>query len=104
MVSSDMPEKKSVEDNYSEKEAQARFEAALKGGLNTPPKPLKNKPKVKKAKAKEGTQVPPPPRKLSVRWRLWQQTNGFRSSSSGVHGFESLCMSRPRRKTGLTAA
>jgi hypothetical protein len=35
-------------DEYSEKEAQARFEAALKGGLNTSPKPLKDKPKVKK--------------------------------------------------------
>jgi hypothetical protein len=26
---------------YNEKEAQRRFEAALRGGLNTPPKPLK---------------------------------------------------------------
>jgi hypothetical protein len=34
---------------FSEKEAQARFEAALRGGLNTSPKPLKEKPKVKKA-------------------------------------------------------
>jgi hypothetical protein len=37
-------------DLYSEKEAQARFEAALRGGLKTPHKPLKDKPKVKKAK------------------------------------------------------
>lgn len=44
--------KKSAED-YSEKEAQARFEAALRGGLSTPHKPLKEKPKVKKAGAKE---------------------------------------------------
>jgi hypothetical protein len=37
-------------ERYGEKEAQARFEAALKGALNTPPKPLKDKPKVRKAK------------------------------------------------------
>ena len=35
---------------YSNKEAQKRFEAALKGAMNTPHKPLKEKPKVKKAK------------------------------------------------------
>jgi hypothetical protein len=29
-------------DQYSSKEAKARFEAALRGGLNTPPKPLKS--------------------------------------------------------------
>lgn len=40
-------------EEYSEKEAQARFEAALRGGLNTPHKPLKEKPKVKKAKKKK---------------------------------------------------
>jgi hypothetical protein len=40
-------------DEYSAKEAQARFEAALKGALKTPPKPLKDKPKAKKAKAKK---------------------------------------------------
>ena len=39
-------------DSYEEKEAQARFEAALKGALNTPHKPLKEKPKVKKAAKK----------------------------------------------------
>jgi hypothetical protein len=33
---------------YSAKEAQARFEAALRAGLKTPHKPLKEKPKVKK--------------------------------------------------------
>ena len=32
-------------DQYSEKEATARFEAALRGGLRTPPKPLKDIPK-----------------------------------------------------------
>jgi hypothetical protein len=37
------------DDQYNEKEAQARFEATLKGALNTSPKPLKDKPKVKKA-------------------------------------------------------
>ena len=40
------------DEEYSQKEAQARFEAALKGGLNTPHKPLKEKPKSKKAKKK----------------------------------------------------
>jgi hypothetical protein len=33
-------------DEYSAKEAKARFEAALKGAMSTPPKPLKDKPKV----------------------------------------------------------
>jgi hypothetical protein len=33
------------DENYSEKEAKARFEAALKSALNTPHKPLKEKPK-----------------------------------------------------------
>lgn len=32
-------------DKYDKKEAAARFEAALRGGLSTPPKPLKNIPK-----------------------------------------------------------
>jgi hypothetical protein len=32
---------KTKDDEFDEKEAQARFEAALKGGLNTPHKPLK---------------------------------------------------------------
>jgi hypothetical protein len=37
-------------DQYSDKEAKARFEAALRGGLKTPPKPLKSMtPKRKKA-------------------------------------------------------
>jgi hypothetical protein len=39
-------------EKYDEKEAQRRFEAALKGGLNTPHKPLKEKPKMKKAAKK----------------------------------------------------
>ncbi len=34
-------------------EAQERFEAALKSALNTPHEPLKDKPKVKKAKKKK---------------------------------------------------
>jgi hypothetical protein len=41
-------------DKYSEKEAQQRFEAALKGALKTPATPLKDKPKVKKASKKTG--------------------------------------------------
>jgi hypothetical protein len=38
------------DDQYSAKEATARFEAALRGALRAPHKPLKEKPKVKKAK------------------------------------------------------
>jgi hypothetical protein len=34
----------STSDEYSEKEAQERFEATLRGGLKTPHKPLKEKP------------------------------------------------------------
>jgi hypothetical protein len=44
---------KKADNEYSEKEAQARFEAALKGGLKTPHKPLKEKPKVKRATKKK---------------------------------------------------
>jgi hypothetical protein len=40
-------------DKYDEKEAQARFEAALRGALKTPAKPLKNKPKTRKEGGKE---------------------------------------------------
>jgi hypothetical protein len=40
-------------DEFTEKEAQERFEAALRAGLKTPHKPLKEKPKVKKAKKKK---------------------------------------------------
>jgi hypothetical protein len=44
---------KTDEESFSPKEAQERFEAALRGGLNTPAKPLKDKPKVKKAVKKK---------------------------------------------------
>jgi hypothetical protein len=40
------------DDLYEEKEAQARFEAALRGGLSAPHKPLKEKPKEKKSSKK----------------------------------------------------
>jgi len=40
------------DETFDEKEAQARFEAALRGALKTSPKPLKDKPKVKRAKKK----------------------------------------------------
>jgi hypothetical protein len=40
-------------EDYSEKAATARFEAALKGAMNTQHKPLKEKPKVKKAAKKK---------------------------------------------------
>jgi hypothetical protein len=50
------PVNKKSDDQYTEKEAQERFEAALKGALKTSPKPLKDKPKVKKvAKKKRAT-------------------------------------------------
>jgi hypothetical protein len=41
------------DDQYSDKEAKQRFEAALRGALNTPHKPLKEKPKVKKTKPRK---------------------------------------------------
>jgi hypothetical protein len=41
-------------DSYSEAEAQRRFLGALKAGLSTSPKPLKDKPKIRK-KAKKKT-------------------------------------------------
>ena len=41
-------------DEYSDQEAQARFEAALKGALKTPPKPLKDKPKTRKKAPRKG--------------------------------------------------
>ena len=43
-------------ENYTEKEAQERFEAALRGGLKMPHKPLKEKPKAKKAVKKKRVQ------------------------------------------------
>jgi hypothetical protein len=50
-----MPANKDQE-QYNEREAQRRFEAALKSALNTPHTPLREKPKVrtvKKATAKK---------------------------------------------------
>jgi hypothetical protein len=40
----------STSEKYSDKEAQERFEAALRGALKTPHKPLKEKPTAKAAK------------------------------------------------------
>ncbi|WP_426414237.1 hypothetical protein [Bradyrhizobium ganzhouense] len=40
-------------DDEFEKEAQERFESALRGALKTPHEPLKAKPKVKKAAKKK---------------------------------------------------
>jgi hypothetical protein len=40
------------DEDYSDKEAQARFEAALCGGLSTPHKPPKGRPKPKKLASK----------------------------------------------------
>ncbi len=51
--------KRPPDDRYSEAEAQRRFLDALKGGLNTPAKPLKDKPtarkKIRKKRAKNTT-------------------------------------------------
>jgi hypothetical protein len=47
---------KQSDENYSDKEAKARFEAALKSALSTPHTPLKDKPKVKKKKNRAATQ------------------------------------------------
>ena len=44
--------KSQPDEQYSEAEAQRRFQDALKAGLSTPAKPLKDKPKVRKAKKK----------------------------------------------------
>ena len=41
---------KKPDDDYSDQEAQKRFEAALRGGLSTEHKPLKKKRKTKKVK------------------------------------------------------
>jgi hypothetical protein len=49
---------KNNDDQYSDEEAQQRFQAALKGALKTPPKPLKSmtakraKPQAKKQREK----------------------------------------------------
>jgi hypothetical protein len=47
-----LPMTKKPAEEFDEKEAQRRFEAALKGAMNAPHKPLKEKPKVKKAAKK----------------------------------------------------
>lgn len=47
---------KKPDEEYDEKEAKERFEAALKGALKTPHKPLKPaKAQVKKSKSKKKT-------------------------------------------------
>jgi hypothetical protein len=50
-----MPRPKNETDQYSEEEAQRRFMASLKAAVNTPPKPLKDKPRrtSKKPRAKK---------------------------------------------------
>ncbi len=40
---------KDSDDQYSDKEAQRRFQEALRGGLSTPPKPLKSIKRIKTA-------------------------------------------------------
>jgi hypothetical protein len=39
---------KRSQNQFNKKEAQERFEVALKSGFNTPHKPLKEKPRVRK--------------------------------------------------------
>jgi hypothetical protein len=48
-----MPDRSKDTEKFSEKEAQARFEAALRGALKTPPKPLKEKPKARDEKDRQ---------------------------------------------------
>jgi hypothetical protein len=45
--------KQPPDDSYSKDEVQRRFLGALKAGLSTPPKPLKDKPRVRKRTAKK---------------------------------------------------
>jgi hypothetical protein len=47
-----MMDKEKLQKEYTEYEAKRRFEAALKGAMNTSPKRLKDKPKVKKGMKK----------------------------------------------------
>ncbi|WP_409188587.1 hypothetical protein [Bradyrhizobium sp. RDM4] len=44
-----MTKPKQDDERFDEREAQERFDAALRGALKTPHEPLKEKPKVKKA-------------------------------------------------------
>lgn len=45
---------KEKSEDFDEKEAQERFEAALRGALKAPHEPLKERPKVNKPKKKPG--------------------------------------------------
>jgi hypothetical protein len=48
-------DRKKSEEQYSDQEAEQRFQAALKGALNTPPKPLKSMTRKRpKAQPKKG--------------------------------------------------
>jgi hypothetical protein len=49
------PQDKNRDETYPEPEAQSRFLNALKAGLKTPPKPLKDKPKVRSTAKKKPT-------------------------------------------------
>lgn len=49
---------KTSDDQYSEREAKKRFEAALKAAVNTPPKPLKDVAKKRDAKQQAGPKNP----------------------------------------------
>jgi len=49
---------KTSDDQYSEREAKKRFEAALKAAVNTPPKPLKDVPKKRAVKQQAGRKKP----------------------------------------------
>lgn len=44
---------KKPEEKFDDKEAQQRFETALRGGLKTKPAPLKEKPKSRRPKRKK---------------------------------------------------
>jgi hypothetical protein len=53
-----MPIRQPSDESYSEKEAQERFEAALRAGLKTPHRPLKEKPKTKKSANESDKKIP----------------------------------------------
>jgi hypothetical protein len=54
-----MKNPRNTSDEFSQEEATKRFEAALKGAMNTPHRPLKDKPKVKKMAAKKNKKERP---------------------------------------------
>ena len=75
---------KSKDDEFSEAEAKARFEAALKSAMNTLHKPLKERPTKKTNLGKLATK--PTKAKIPLRGEMWigfvQQENCSKRSAS----------------------